>query len=157
MTAAAHHRARRPRAPTRHPAFQERVSGYQADPQRRLYDAFHPEIRYDCLDHELILRVSIDAETAAPPPATIHAMTSIPAPRRPPVTQETGTRANAPAPGQAVRDVLRAPVGRVIDPQQTAVRVVADRNGGVSLVICARLCRLSRSWSTTVLGTDRSH
>jgi DNA invertase Pin-like site-specific DNA recombinase len=55
--------------------------------QRRLYDAFHLEVRYDLPQHALILRVTIDAETA---PALLDTIDSH---ARPPT-------AGTPAPGE---------------------------------------------------------
>jgi site-specific DNA recombinase len=90
------------------------VTALPEDSQRRLYDAFHLAIRYHQPSQELILRVSIDAETAPVLTATIHSTTNIPAPRPTPETRKAGARANAPAPGQAMGDVLSAP-GRIPD------------------------------------------
>jgi DNA invertase Pin-like site-specific DNA recombinase len=87
------------------------VTQLPEDQQRRLYDAFHLELRYHLPTHELIIRIAIDAETAPALTATIHRATGIPTPRQAPETQKLGARATAPTPSQVVGDVLRAPGG----------------------------------------------
>jgi site-specific DNA recombinase len=81
--------------------------------QRHLYDAFHLEVRYDLPSDSVILRVTIEAETA---PAVANAVaTAINALAKPtaPDTQKPGAGADeAPTPGRAGWDVLSAP-GRI--------------------------------------------
>jgi site-specific DNA recombinase len=78
--------------------------------QRSLYDAFHLEVRYDLPSHAVILRVTIDAETA---PALANAAKSIVQPPKPsadPQTEKAGAGASSvPAPVQIGWDVLGAP------------------------------------------------
>jgi len=76
--------------------------------QRRLYDAFHLEVRYDLPEHAVILRATIDAETAPALLDTIDSQT------RPPTTPIAATAQSlsspeplSPVPRQAGWDALR--------------------------------------------------
>ncbi len=91
------------------------------DQQRRLYDAFHLEIRYHAPTNDITLRVTIAAETAPVLAATTNAVLNIPKPRGATETPQNGAGAAAPTPNVNVCDVLRAP-GRI--------RTCAPASGG---------------------------
>ena len=82
------------------------------DTQRRLYDTFHLEVRYNTPRREAILRITIDAETAPALAQAVNTALNIPAPRPSPETAKPAAGADAPAAGKAVCDVLSAP-GRI--------------------------------------------
>jgi hypothetical protein len=81
------------------------------DSQRRLYDAFHLELRYNALCGEAIIRISIDAETAPALTQAVNAVLSTTTPGQTPETAKTAVGAGAPTAGKAVCDVLSAPGG----------------------------------------------
>ncbi|UWZ39766.1 hypothetical protein Drose_17005 [Dactylosporangium roseum] len=83
--------------------------------QRRIYDAFHLELRYNAHRREVTIRVSITGETAPILAATIETILDERA-----QTQKTGSEANASDPGEVVADALRAP-GRTRTCDSTAV------------------------------------
>src|SRR5207245_2435156 len=56
------------------------------DTQRRLYDTFHLEIRYNAPRREAILRITIDAETAPALTQAVNTLLSAATPRHSPET-----------------------------------------------------------------------
>ncbi len=77
------------------------------DQQRRIYDAFHLDIRYNAITKEVAIRVTITGDTAPTLAATVEAIID-----QHPETRKPGTGAAAPVPGKSVCDALRAP-GRI--------------------------------------------
>jgi hypothetical protein len=74
---------------------------------RHLYDAFHLEVRYDLPSDSVILRVTIEAETA---PALANAVNGVVKEQPAPETQKPGVGADqATTPGEVGWDVLSAP------------------------------------------------
>jgi hypothetical protein len=92
------------------------------DQQRRLYDAFHLEIRYNDLTRELDLRVTITGDTVAELGITVAAIVGRPAP-----SAGDGQRT---APGDRVADALRARGGSRTPPQPG----IASRGGGQLII-----------------------
>jgi site-specific DNA recombinase len=86
------------------------------DQQRRIYDAFHLELRYNAHRRDVTIRVSITGETAPILTATIETIMN-----EHPQTQKTGSEADASDPVEVVADALRAP-GRI--------RTCATASGG---------------------------
>src|SRR6266508_3148391 len=76
------------------------------DQQRRIYDAFHLDIRYNAITKEVAIRVTITGDTAPTLAATVEAIID-----QHPETRKPGTGAAAPVPGKSVCDALRAPGG----------------------------------------------
>ena len=86
------------------------ITGLPEQQQRHLYDAFHLEVRYDLPTDSVILRVTIEAETA---PALATAVNSLVKEQPAPETQKPGVAAEqAPTPGEVGWDVLSAPGGQ---------------------------------------------
>jgi hypothetical protein len=81
------------------------------DHQRELYDAFHLQIRYNALTYEVILRVTVDADTAQLLATAVNRVVGLPRPRTAPEAQEPGAEAHASAPGKRVCNASRAPGG----------------------------------------------
>ncbi len=76
------------------------------DQQRDIYDAFHLDLRYNCLRKDLTIRVTITADTAPAIAATVETITTDRQNAKKP-----GSGASAPDPGMEVRDVVGAPPG----------------------------------------------
>jgi site-specific DNA recombinase len=82
------------------PAAAIDITRLPEDKQRRLYDAFHLEVRYHAPRNEVTLRVTIDAETAPALAHTVGTALEIPQPRTAPKTRKAGPAAvTATGPG----------------------------------------------------------
>jgi hypothetical protein len=89
------------------PAAAIEITRLPEDQQRRLYDAFHLEIRYHAPRNDVTLQVTIDAETAPALAHTVGTALEIPQPRTAPKTKRAGpATATATGPGRIVCDAL---------------------------------------------------
>jgi hypothetical protein len=91
------------------------LSRLPEDQQRRIYDAFHLELRYNALNREVTIRVSITADTAPILAATIDSAlgqdTNIPGAEARTSGPGMPQRVVRPTPKGVVADALRAPGG----------------------------------------------
>ena len=76
------------------------------DQQRSIYEAFHLELRYNCLRKELTIRVTITADSAPAIAATVGAVKGAR-----PDAKKPRSGAQAPDLSNKVRDVQSAPPG----------------------------------------------
>jgi len=92
-----------------------------------VYDAFHLDLRYNCLRKDLTIRVTITADTAsAITPAVETTIT------RRHNAKEPGSGADAPNPGEEVWDVVSAPPGARTPKRAAQVRSAQVRVPGMT-------------------------
>ena len=85
------------------------ITSLPEDQQRRLYDAFHFEVRYDLPNNAVILRATIEADTV---PALAGAVAEVHAQHSPPTADRLGSGSSSrPAPHQDWWDASSAPGG----------------------------------------------
>jgi hypothetical protein len=109
------------------------------DQQRALYEAFHLELRYNCLTKQLTIRVTVSDAAAQAVARERH-----PTDPRPQQTETSGPEADASGPDIAVRDALCAPPGtRTPNPltMDHGYRPVSDDAGsGSAMPLPAKAC-----------------
>jgi hypothetical protein len=127
------------------------------DTQRRLYDAFHLEVRYHGPRNEAILRITIDAETAPALAQAVNTALNAATPGHTPEIAKTAAGAAAPTAGKTVCDVLCAPgVHKTLNRSSSINGVATVRRTAVAIPLPpTRDARLRACWSVgLLLGTS---